>query len=123
MLANMTFGAPGAWAGYALTVSISLADHLRQRSGREHFGLLVALLRVRRGFAPNKGRAVADWLIPAGLVLMLDQVCKGLVLLRLAEGQSIAVGAGVRIRRVSNARAGRRFGEHRWVFPPPRGDH
>jgi signal peptidase II len=60
---------------------------------------------------------VAEWLLPAGLVLLFDQMCKRLVLIRLAEGQWISAGAGVRIRRVSNTRAGQRFGRHWWAFP------
>jgi signal peptidase II len=45
-----------------------------------------------------------EWLLPAGLILVLDQVTKKLALGRRDGGPGSTAGSGPRIRPVSNAR-------------------
>ena len=52
-------------------------------------------------------------LLSAGLVFVVDQLTKALVVRRLAEGHSVRVGWGVQIRHVANASRSQRPWHHR----------
>jgi signal peptidase II len=49
---------------------------------------------------------VSEWLLPAGLILSLDQLSKGLALARLGERPHWRAGRGARVRRVGHGRIG-----------------
>lgn len=55
---------------------------------------------------PSEGEMPFWLLLAAGLVLILDQVTKGLVACHLAEGQSAYAASWIRIRRMTNPRGG-----------------